>query len=238
MSNLKQATLAQYWDSDYDPFDDSSSTGSDIPKITAHVSSKKLIQINDERDNSDGNHSVLNSDNNDENSYDNDTIHSGHAGNSGHSENSECYDSDSFKTEYPLTQLTPDWLKNSDEKDNSDNDEKADQVTGNNDVDVVGNNILVDEHGYNEEDDEFIDEEATLDADMNFDEEETHLDEENSMNFDKMNLDTTIQSDIDIHYDFITQELKMDKDKKENEDEITYILNILQNYEYYMSILG
>ena len=53
-----------------------------------------------------------------------------------------------------------------------------------------------------------------------------------------MNLDTTIESDIDIYYNFITQELKLDKEKKENEDEISYILSILQKYDYYMSKLG
>ena len=53
-----------------------------------------------------------------------------------------------------------------------------------------------------------------------------------------MTLDTTIESDIDIYYNFITQELKLDKEKKENEDEISYILNILQKYDYYMSKLG
>ena len=58
------------------------------------------------------------------------------------------------------------------------------------------------------------------------------------MNFDKMNLDITIKSDIDIYYNFITQELKLDKEKTENEDEISYILNILQKYDYYMSKLG
>ena len=53
-----------------------------------------------------------------------------------------------------------------------------------------------------------------------------------------MNLDTTIKSDIDIYYNFITQELKLDKEKTENEDEISYILNIPQKYDYYMSKLG
>ena len=47
-----------------------------------------------------------------------------------------------------------------------------------------------------------------------------------------------INSDIDLYYDFISEEMNLYREKEGDKEEIQYILNILQKYDNWMFKMG